>query len=109
MRCEVAACDVQVVRDQERAQESVDLRDEAYIKRAAERLPDIGRKACPPLVVLKHPRAYAASSFTDFLNKAMATAFLDKTERPWEVFCRIYECGSPGGWYTCVLPARLVT
>ena len=47
MRSEAAACDVQVIRDQERAPESVDLRDEAYIKRAAERLPDIGRKARP--------------------------------------------------------------
>lgn len=47
MRCEVAATFVQVIRDQERAPESVDLRDEAYIKRAAERLPDIGRKARP--------------------------------------------------------------
>ena len=36
---------MQIVRDQERTPESVDLRDEAYIKRTAERLPDIGRKA----------------------------------------------------------------
>ena len=32
------------MRDLERVPESVNLRDEAYIKRASDRLPDIGRK-----------------------------------------------------------------
>ncbi|KAK9845769.1 hypothetical protein WJX81_002042 [Elliptochloris bilobata] len=40
----LAAFREQVIRDLERAPESVNLRDEAYIKRAADRLPDIGRK-----------------------------------------------------------------
>ena len=51
---------MQVIRDQERAPESVDLRNEAYIKRVAERLPDIGRKARPLMVVLKRLHGYAA-------------------------------------------------
>ncbi len=43
-RVGVACAPAQVVRDLERAPETVNLRDEAYVKRAAGRLPDIGRK-----------------------------------------------------------------
>jgi len=47
----LACAPVQVVRDLERAPETVNLRDEAYVRRAAARLPDIGRKVgrSPPL------------------------------------------------------------
>ena len=106
VRCEAGACDVQVIRDQERAPESVDLRDEAYIKRAAERLPDIGRKACPFVVAQKDLYCQAAWSFHRLpCMSRLPLHSCTNSERSWGVL--IHRCGSPGGWYTVVLPAQM--
>ena len=38
---------VQVLQDYEKTPEQVDFRDPTYRKKAADRMPDIGRKVCP--------------------------------------------------------------
>ena len=38
---------VQVLQDYEKTPEQVDFRDPAYLKKTADRMPDIGRKVCP--------------------------------------------------------------
>jgi hypothetical protein len=84
MRVGLACAPAQVVRDLERAPETVNLRDEAYVRRAAGRLPDIGRKvgrSPPPARLQGAPAGVLLQRGRPARRRAAALCGLDARRR----------------------------